>query len=105
MNGLEAARFHDARLKEVVVRWGEGDVLVRVRTCEHTPRNVTVHCKGLVAFDCPRQEPWGPSVHVNSICQKKVEEGLAVEIEMQTGDVLKVVAKSVDLVEDSVESA
>ena len=49
----------------------------------------------------PRTFPWGPSVSVNTVeGPVKQENGLAVlSMEMQSGDLIRIVARSFDLVE------
>jgi hypothetical protein len=48
---------------------------------------------GLLEFSLTRKEEWGPSNYVNGATEEvRSEGGSAIEIEMQSGDVIRIVS-------------
>jgi hypothetical protein len=56
----------------------------------------SLQAEGVSHLEVPRLNPWGPSVSVNEVRgpTTNANESQAIEIEMQSGDVIKITAKS-----------
>ena len=89
--------LHDAHLTSIVLDWtlGEG----RMEFAAHSPRRTSVHISfsGLRDVQLPRKSPWGIAPHaftVNDVTYAAASEAACaeIEIEMSSGDVLRVVA-------------
>ncbi len=89
-------QMHDWTLRALNVDWGEG--VASVEFGAPTGRSV-LRAHGLHNLHIPRTESWGPSVSVNEAWGPVGIEGGLVRfsIEMQTGDVIELVARSFDL--------
>ena len=89
-------QVHDWTLRAVNVDWGEG--VARVVFDSPTGRN-HLRAHGLRNLHIPRAESWGPSVSVNEAQGPLEFEGGLVRflIEMQSGDLIEIVARSFDL--------
>lgn len=74
--------------------WGAGEVTVKLRAMGG-PR--TIRFREFSWIECPRQHPWGPSVSVNTVVQAVKGDETETRIEMQSGDVLTVVARAVEV--------
>lgn len=82
-------RFHDATLETCTVHWEEGKISVRLGTGMDGARSVILTAEGMTDFACPHRLPWGPSDSVNEVRVTATAEGRCLEIEMQSGDVLR----------------
>ena|ERR1700693_3236016 len=89
-------RLHDAVLKELRVDWAartclaEMDAFVDGLEKPAQPLRIVWHKVEEVVV--PHRDPWGNSVHINSA---REEDGQFM-IEMQSGDVIRIVAKNVE---------
>lgn len=86
---FEALQVHDAVLSAIYISWEADHCDLRV-----LPVGTTAHLlvfEGFTALEFPKQEPWGPSSSINSL--REPEQG-QFEIELQSGDVLRVRARS-----------
>ncbi len=83
--------MHDWTLFMFQIDWSEGRAVLIFRG-EHDAVVLTAH--GVVDIHVPRRQAWGPSDHVNKV-KETTEDGLQVyEVEMQSGDCIKIVAAS-----------
>ena len=89
-------KLHDAVLHYVTIDWERAVAEISLGTWKS---KMQIVAKDLTAVNCPRRLPWGPSVYVNSVAQTERHDGEAVEIEMQSGDIIVIEAKSFSLVE------
>ena len=89
-------QMHDWTLRALNVDWGEGVACVEFDA--PTGRSV-LRAHGLQNLHIPRTESWAPSVSVNEARGPVGIEGGLVRfsIEMQTGDIIEIVARSFDL--------
>jgi hypothetical protein len=93
--------LHDAVLEEISVTWEE---LARV-TFKMLPNEayikprqiILLEGEGLRSLVCPQKNPWGPSDLVNSISEEGGGDYKRLDIEMQSGDVIRVEAESFDV--------
>src|SRR4051812_16000640 len=82
-----ALPLHDAVLAAAHVSWEAARCDLRVY-----PLGIHAHWlvfEGFTALEFPRHAPWGPSVSIN--CVREPQPG-TFEIELQSGDVLRIAA-------------
>ncbi|HWB78182.1 MAG TPA: hypothetical protein VG755_24625 [Nannocystaceae bacterium] len=95
--------LHDAVLESVELNFAAGRLRLTVRPVQWPGAPSTVH---IIAhewsqFVCPREEPWGASVSVNS-CDGPVPiegGGFRITVALQSGDSLEITAKRIELIE------
>ena len=88
------ATLHDASLESIVFRWLEGDVVITVRTGDPREPRLLLVASAVRRLDCSRQMPWGHSVSINELQRPTPisENTVAVLIEMQSGDLIRIEA-------------
>ena len=89
--------MHDWTLLSIQVDWETGRAELIFRA--HLRPSIPLVVRGIVDLHMPRRRDWGPSVSVNTVTGPLMIEGglQTLEIEMQTGDVIKIVAESFEL--------
>ena len=89
-------KMHDWTLRALNIDWGDG--VARVEFDSPTGQAV-LKAHGLQNLRLPKAEPWGPSVSVNKAEGPLELDGGLVRfaIEMQTGDLIEIVARSFEL--------
>lgn len=100
--GKPAAGFNDWPLHDAVVRsirldWEAGRVTLDAEvffTHEEHAKAASIEWSGVRELHVPRRQPWGPSYMING----QRTAGGAFIFEMQSGDEVRVVADSVELV-------
>lgn len=87
-------QFHDWTLIDVVFQWAQASVTVAL---DGPSSRSVVLAEGVSLLEVPRENPWGRSVSVNRflIADRPDREGQFLEIEMQSGDVIRVDAKKI----------
>ncbi len=86
--------LHDAVLTEVRIDWVNHEAALSFRNADG-PVSATV--RGCSSIVLPRDEPWGRSSSVYAVESAESEsEGIRIELQMQSGDVLVVEGKSVE---------
>jgi hypothetical protein len=84
---IEAFPLHDATLKTIEFSWADAVCVLRLATSEYPEYELVFG--GIREVFIPHKQAWGPSVSINSVTE--CGEG-CYEIEMQSGDVLRIVA-------------
>ncbi|MGA9869373.1 MAG: hypothetical protein WBQ75_23305 [Acetobacteraceae bacterium] len=88
----DAHRLHDATLLAIEVNWASRSARITFR--QHPNRKVHLTASGARSVVVPHDAPWGPSVSVNEVRQAGTPAGDgSLEIEMQSGDVIRVDAE------------
>ena len=88
-------KLHDATLVSVQLDWATGTAVLALRTGLPEAPIVAVIGEGTTHLRCPRKLPWGESVSISEVRGPVAHEhGARLEIEMQSGDVLEVEARS-----------
>ena len=88
--------LHDAVLERLELAWESGTTMIVVRyQGARDGRTGAIKCTGTRCVHCPRDFPWGPSVAINEVRVNASQESTRVEIEVQSGDTLVVVASAV----------
>lgn len=93
--------LHDAVLEEISVTWAEfAEVEIRFlpnRAYIESGDPVLLTGESLQILRCPQKNPWGPSDFVNRISSTQEDSCTRIDIEMQSGDVIRVEAKSFNI--------
>ncbi len=91
--------LHDAVLQRLSVDWSAGTLEVELLLRGGGPASIVA--EGVIMFRCPKREPWGRSIHINDArgpgpiyAEAHI---LSLELEMQSGDLIEVEAKSITL--------
>jgi hypothetical protein len=79
--------YHDATLEAIELSWDSGRVTLKFLLADGRR---TIVIEQAEAVECPRLQPWGQSVSVNGIRIKETSGGCELELEMQSGDVIRV---------------
>lgn len=95
------AAFHDAALGLIRLDWPSGVLAVEMSLSREPPAGATVLLHGTTRLTVPRSQPWGRSVSVNTAKVVSVTgAGVALSIEMQSGDVIEAEGERIDIVVD-----
>lgn len=90
LEDLHDASFHGLRLD-----FGLDEVLLTFRVFRNQkPSQVVMRFEGFVDLRVPHNEPWGRSSAVNRVTRVLEEPGVRVEVELQSGDTIVVVAEA-----------
>ena len=89
--------MHDWTLLSILFEWGTGRVTISFRNSKSAPASLVA--ESVVDLHVPQLNEWGPSVSVNKVIgPSAIGKGLqTLEIEMQSGDLIRVVAASFQL--------
>lgn len=92
--------LHDATLLSVALDWRSGTAALHFRTANVSAPNAVISGIATRLLQCPREMMWGPSVSVNrTMFEESGVDGVPrLEIEMQTGDVIVLVAERIEFV-------
>ncbi len=88
--------MHDWTLLSVAVDWKIGQVLLET---DSPSGPATVRVLGLRELRVPRAHPWGKSVSINTVegPSRREDEFSYLRIEMQSGDLIEIVASSFEM--------
>jgi hypothetical protein len=88
--------MHDWTLLSVLFEWKAGQATLSLRSHEGD-RVLVAH--SVVDFHVSQFKEWGPSVSVNEVKGPfTTDQGLqSIEIEMQSGDIIKIIAASFEM--------
>lgn len=84
--------LHDATLLGVAFDWANGVVRLTLRTSRHG--EVCLRVDGCTDLHVPKREEWGRSVSVMSAKLVEDDPDIGVEVEMQSGDRIKVLGRA-----------
>lgn len=86
--------LHDWTLIGIGFEWHAGRVVVELEDNALARRTLTAESVSLL--DVPQDKPWGPSVSVNEAVETQTGsgDGRCLQIEMQSGDVIRIYARS-----------
>jgi hypothetical protein len=86
--------MHDWTLLSIRVEWEAGRA--ELIFSAHLRDSVPLVAEGVAELHMPRRYGWGPSVSVNKVKGPSVVDGglQTLEIEMQSGDCIRIVAAS-----------
>jgi hypothetical protein len=88
--------MHDWTLVSILFEWKSGCVTLEFRANRSKSAKLTAH--GVCALHVPRLNDWGPSVSVNGVFgpSNGASGRRELEVEMQSGDRIRIVAASFD---------
>jgi hypothetical protein len=89
---IEDFGLHDATLVAVHVVWADGTCIMTVRHSQLS--DCILAFTGVSSLTLPRTQAWGPSQSINSASERNTGQ---FEIEMQSGDLIKIDAHGVVL--------
>jgi hypothetical protein len=89
---IEDFGLHDAALVAVHFVWADGTCIMTVRHSQLS--DCTLTFTGVSSLTLPRTQPWGPSQSINSASERNKGQ---YEIELQSGDLIKIDASDVGL--------
>ena len=93
MRGVEVLPLHDAILGEININWENRIVEIHLQAFVKQGSKALPHLlkfEGVSNIEVPHNSPWGESFFVNDV--SLVDD--CCEVEMQSGDVVKIVAES-----------
>jgi hypothetical protein len=82
--------LHDATLDTLQFDWKTARLQLRFKIGVEKYDFIVVEAMDVTYLDCPRLLPWGPSNSVNGAKLERLDVDHMLEIEMQSGDLLKV---------------
>lgn len=85
--------MHDWSLVSIAINWPEGKAALVVLDCSSAERVISF--SGLRELTLDRMSPWGPSNSINEYRLAKYAGGVSLEMEMQSGDIIKVRAQEI----------
>ncbi len=93
-NGL-----HDATLESLELHWSSGKVVMHIRAGDARRPQLVIVADALRRLSCSREMPWGASRSINEVHPPAAIDGglSSLEIEMQSGDRLRIEAGSFSL--------
>lgn len=88
--------MHDWTLKGIELKWGEG---IATLLLEAESGDKFIIARGFVELIVPQRQEWGPSSSVmgSSGSTSCSDQQQRLEIEMQSGDVLTIVAREIEM--------
>jgi hypothetical protein len=88
--------MHDWTLVSILFEWKSARVILEFRTGGSKSEKLMAH--GVSELNAPRLNDWGPSVSVNKVAgpSDNASGRCELEIEMQSGDHIRIVARSFD---------
>ena len=87
--------MHDWVLKFIELDWHSGSASITVIDSKSINREIKI-CE-IISFDLSRNFEWGESVNINATVLETINEESKLTIELQSGDVIKVIAKIITL--------
>ena len=95
----ELPNLHDAVLEGIEVDWESATTAIRFGLPGDPSPSLSLVFRGLRGVHIPRDQPWGPSVFVNTVeyVDERDTDAVSVRIEMQSGDEITVRAGSLDI--------
>ena len=87
--------MHDWTFSSLSVDWKTGDASLVFLNPESQPAPVVI--RGISLLNLPRKREWGMSVSVNSVSGPVAlaDGNVRIEIEMQSGDLIEIIADSI----------
>ncbi len=93
MKDFEALPLHDAILKTINVDWENRSLVITLHAFTVKGSDALPHVlkfENASSIEVPHDSPWGASVFINRVLLM----GNSCEIEMQSGDVIKITAEN-----------
>lgn len=88
--------MHDWTLIKIVYKWEDGG-FCEIFFSDTNSMEKCVEARHVSNLSVPREELWGPSVSVNSVIFRDYSGRQEMLIEMQSGDLVNVVAEEIKM--------
>ncbi len=92
--------LHDCTLKDISFDWSSGKLMFNIDTWDHEKnlkKSINLIALEVKSISVPREFPWGPSTSINSAMIEQSKDVENLSIEMQSGDLIRVVCKKIIL--------
>lgn len=97
---IDSLSLHDATLREVEVSWAKAECVIRLSTADFPDCELLF--TGISEVIIPKQQPWGPSSSINTLTEQAANH---YEIEMQSGDTLRIASSKISFNRDRLKPA
>ncbi len=87
--------MHDWTLVSLFVNWKESCLVIKLLNNNSVPIDVVL--EGIKSVSIPKWEEWGESLSINTFNVIDDSTFKTLEIEMQSGDIIKAIAKNISL--------
>ncbi|WP_411705596.1 hypothetical protein [Edaphovirga cremea] len=89
--------MHDYTLLDIFIEWKSG--VARIDLLDNDSLKVSININELIFSGVPRLHEWGESVSINNLIGPVLTPSgsMKLEIEMQSGDVIELIAKNIIL--------
>ncbi|AOR63394.1 hypothetical protein KU73_16420 [Pectobacterium wasabiae] len=87
--------MHDWILLSLLIDWGKGALIIKLLNSNSEP--VVIKANGVKLINIPKGDEWGESVSVNELIglDRNSDGFERMKIEIQSGDVIEVVAEEI----------
>lgn len=90
--------LNGATLVYLQLDWTSGKLRMTLRGHNEPTERVKIEATNLTSLQCPRRFPWGESIEVHEVhAPVETNEGFMLELQMQSGDLLILIADSFEL--------
>ena len=90
--------MHDWTLVSLLVNWKESSLIIKLLNNNSIPVDIVL--EGIKSVSIPKWDEWGESVSINTVNVINDSTYKTMEIEMQSGDIIKVIAESINIPKD-----
>lgn len=87
--------LHDGVLLDLNFNWAKRDLRCTVRAVSSHKKQVIIYFSDVKRMNIPLDHPWGKSSSINDLKKVSSEEGAVFNLEMQSGDVIEIVASDI----------
>ena len=94
---IESNKLHDATLLSMHFDWKARRFRCEFRPVSSSFEELCLLFDGVRDVHIPSLHPWGRSNSVNSVSQSKRDDMVEFKMEMQSGDVIRVLADRIDV--------
>lgn len=87
--------MHDWTLVSLLINWKESSLTIKLLNNNSTP--VDIILEGIKSVSIPKWDEWGESISVNTFNVTDDYTYKTMEIEMQSGDIIKAIADNISI--------
>lgn len=99
--------LHDAKLISIEYIWNNFEVLIYLKAfiCDYKEYiDCRIRCTEVTDLQIPHKSPWGDSNYINNMQVKKINEDKLIELEIISGDYIKIQGKSIELIYEDIKN-
>ncbi|EFC2602488.1 hypothetical protein CT362_004945 [Escherichia coli] len=90
--------MHDWTLVSLLVNWKESSLIIKLLNNNSIPVDIVL--EGIKSVSIPKWDEWGESVSINTVNVINDPTYKTMEIEMQSGDIIKAIAENINIPKD-----